>query len=109
MSNLTAVRQKIGTECFCSRCGYRMIEGDEAYLSAATLEVGALTHVLQLAWCLGCFSNFTANAYPKTPRVELNAAPRSCGNAGCEECYGRSHGECESLQRQLVKWAKAQR
>ncbi len=73
MSHLTAVRQKLLAECFCSRCGYRMIEGDEAYLSATTLEVGVLTHVIQLSWCLGCFSNFTLNAYPKTPRVDLVA------------------------------------
>lgn len=37
-----------------------------------------------------------------------SSIPKSCGSAGCKECYGVSSATCKSLQRKIVKWAKDQ-
>jgi hypothetical protein len=49
-----------------------MIEDDEVMEAVTTLEVGVLRHVISLFWCLGCWSNYDRNAYPKTPRGEFD-------------------------------------
>ena len=73
MSNvITAERQKLRGECFCCKCGYRMLEDDEVMEAVTKLEVGVLRHVISVFWCLGCWSNYETNAFPKTPRDELN-------------------------------------
>jgi hypothetical protein len=41
-------------------------------VAVATLEVGVLLHAIRLAWCLGCWSNYDRNAFPKTERTELS-------------------------------------
>lgn len=69
-SIITARKHKLDSDCHCVRCGYRMIVDDEAMVSITTLEVGVLHHVIQVAWCLGCWSNYEENAFPKTPRTE---------------------------------------
>jgi hypothetical protein len=36
--------------------------------------------------------------------MEYSTVPRTCGSAGCDQCYGRSREPCEGLPRAVARW-----